>query len=104
MVKVVFVYESARAYVELTDIGIPLLVDVRSRQKGKGHATGLLAKVCRWADTNKQDICLWVENRPNKSKNVLSTTQLISFYEKFGFEICGNPIPEIPMIRVGNGY
>lgn len=53
--------------------------------RGKGHATGLLKKVTSYADSKK--IILLLEVGAYGEEPRLNDAQLISFYEKFGFEV-----------------
>jgi GNAT superfamily N-acetyltransferase len=57
---------------------------LRSKKRGKGHATKLLELVTAICDANEQTVIL--EARAWKVPGGLSQRQLVEFYEKFGFE------------------
>lgn len=85
MEDVVIRFESASAVLKERD-GMVQLRNVQSKKGGLGHGTGVMLLVCKYADRHQLDLYLQV--RPYRSPvnpNVLNVSQLIVFYEKFGF-------------------
>jgi hypothetical protein len=59
--------------------------DLESTEKRKGHGTAVMRSATRFADDSNLTLTLQVES--SNCENGLSDTQLISFYEKFGFVV-----------------
>lgn len=82
---ILFQYESATARIKDVS-GNYMLCHVYARERRQGHATGLMEKVCRYADENK--IVLYLVADPYKTNmhsDILGPAQLEGFYKKFGF-------------------
>ena len=62
------------------------LSELYSVTRGRGYATALMQMVCDWADENH--IHLWLVAKPyGNPRGALGQSQLIDFYEKFGFQV-----------------
>lgn len=80
-----FKHESASARIKAVS-GIQMLCHVYSRERRQGHATGLMEKVCRYADENH--ITLYLIADPYKTtmnSDIMTPARLEEFYHKFGF-------------------
>lgn len=78
-------YESASARVKQVD-GEYVLINVYSRDRGKGHGSGLMERVIEYADRNQ--IRLKLIARPYKTVargDILSSEALVDFYRRYGF-------------------
>ena len=100
-----FEYESASCEVTIVS-GQGLVHRVYSKDRGKGHANGLLRRVTEWADENDLELFLRAQAYGHPVQTILDNNQLIQFYGKFGFErtdsgddIC---MSNIPMLRLPN--
>jgi GNAT superfamily N-acetyltransferase len=82
---ILFKHESASA--RLQDVsGVIMLCHVYSRERRQGHATGLMEKVCRYADEN--EIRLHLRASPYKTtrqSDIPNQQKLEEFYRRFGF-------------------
>lgn len=82
---ILFKHESASARIKEVS-GNSMLCHVYSRERRQGHATGLMEKVCRYADEN--GITLYLVADPYKTtmqSDIMTPGQLEEFYRKFGF-------------------
>lgn len=78
-------FESASASIKEVN-GEHMLVNVYARDRGKGHASGLMDRVIYYADKNQLRLKLIA--RPYKTVargDVLSPEALVEFYRKYGF-------------------
>lgn len=79
-----FTYESASCRIE--DNGYTWLTRFVAKEKRVGHGTGLMKAVVEWADANDKELCLVVGAYEDVTDG-LTEDQLISFYQRYGFEI-----------------
>lgn len=87
MNRMVFKYLSAT--VEIAEsFGEPTwkVVNLKSEEPGRMHATVLMTGLCEWADERKIDLFLIAQASGDPRKGTLNNDQLMRFYEKFGFK------------------
>lgn len=95
-----FKFESATASLRQFDTSVPwVLSSVFSRDRGKGHATGLMEQIVAYADEHDIEIQLLVKRFKYTDSKALDNEQLRAFYEKFGFEWDGEKSLPLRMIR-----
>lgn len=82
-----FTYKSSSLELRERD-GYMQLVNLYSKEPGKGHATSLLTKVCEYADQHGVTIQLIAKQYGNS--HGLSNEQLSKLYERFGFNQNGS--------------
>jgi GNAT superfamily N-acetyltransferase len=84
-----FKYKSATATVSVFAEKRCWVYNVQSDKRKKGHATGLMLKIVKWADKHGYDLKLTAdafgENSFKKNKD------LAEFYKRFGFTNEKNP-------------
>lgn len=98
IIKTVFKFQSARVTLEHFDNGTAKLSGLYSEERGQGHASELLMEVTRYAD--KHELAMWlILQRFGDPHGGLSNQQLVSFYQKFGFDILDDTERPITMIR-----
>lgn len=89
---------SARAKLRHEDDTNAKLVDVYSEIRGQGHATQLLTSIME--DVDRKGITLWLEVQGyGDPHTVLTNSQLIRFYERFGFDVIDHTHCPIQMVR-----
>lgn len=94
-----FAYESATARLKVMN-GHLWVVSVFARDRGKGHATGLLKEITSWADERGEVLFLSVGSaNPRKHPNILTDEQLISMYQRHGFEMLDSAKRAMPVMR-----
>lgn len=81
-----FSYESARVTLVYERNQTARLIDLYSENRGRGDAKEVMLEAIRYAD--KHGITIWLEvQRYGDWRNSLDNDQLISFYERFGFDL-----------------
>lgn len=97
-----FHHESASARLsQLAHPNLYLLTNLFSHERGKGHANGLLKLITEFADSNQLSIFLEAQPYGRPVQTALSTMQLVTLYEKHGFEIKEKGLFRggVPMVR-----
>lgn len=81
-----FRYESATCKLTEHGDGTADLTHVYAKNRGQGHASGLLRLVMEYVDSRELTVYLRVRAYGGPVQTMLSNEQLIKFYSKFGFE------------------
>lgn len=76
-------FKSAQANIWFLDNGVILFSNLYAIDRGKGHASGLIERVCDIADQNNYLVRL--EARQYSDPHGLTTHELIEFYSRHGF-------------------
>jgi len=79
-------YESASANLLMQPDGSAFLLNVMSKERGQGHGTKLMERICTFADQNRLRLTLSVQ-RFGDPHGGLDNQQLLDFYKKFGFTV-----------------
>lgn len=90
-----FKYKSASCYIYIYPNKTAWVYEVRAKKKRKGHATGLLKKVTKYAD--KHGLTLRLVANGYGKKTFKTNVALANFYARFGFSYRENQA--IEMIR-----
>lgn len=86
----VFEYKSATAKIKHKDGLYYMVTDVIAKERNLGHGTGVMHKVCEFADKNNMDLYLQVRPYTTLGDAVILDFESLSvFYQKFGFEFVG---------------
>lgn len=79
-------YGDAQVTLDYEEDTTARLIGLYSENRGRGEATEVMLEAIRHAD--KHGITLWLEvQRYGDWRNSLDNNQLISFYERFGFDL-----------------
>lgn len=93
-----FKFLSATATLRYEDKETAKLTNLYSEVRGQGHATQLLTTITDLAD--QDGISIWLEVQSNGDPHtVMTNSQLISFYEKFGFDVLDRSHCPVRMVR-----
>jgi hypothetical protein len=90
-------YESASVALTWRPGRILALSNLYSIQERKGHATELMRLVCEYADKHAKVVILRV-NQYGKTTG-MNNSQLIQFYQKFGFRLIRGATAENLIMR-----
>ena len=89
---------SAQATLRYEDDKTAKLYNVYSEIRGQGHATHLLSSIVEFADD--EGITIWLDVQSyGDPHTVLTNSQLITFYEKFGFDVLDRSHRPVRMVR-----
>ena len=81
-----FQYESATAKIRVSETEpIATLTSVYAKERGKGHASGLMRTITEYADANELSLFLSVLRFGHPVQESLDNDALVQFYQKFGF-------------------
>lgn len=84
--RITFTYGDAQVTLSYEDDRTAKLTALYSESRGKGEATAVMMEAMQFAD--KQGTALWLEvQRYGDWRNSLDNKQLITFYERFGFDL-----------------
>lgn len=80
----IFKYKSASAKLYIYGDDTAYLSNVRSENRGRGHAAGLLEDICKFAD--KYGVVLTLMVKANgRPPSVMTNKHLEEFYGRYGF-------------------
>ena len=84
--RINFTYGDAQVTISYEDVRTAKLTALYSENRGKGEATAVMLEAMSFAD--KHGTALWLEvQRYGNWRNSLDNKQLITFYERFGFDL-----------------
>ena len=98
MPNISFRHASARCDLALFRDGTYSLVNLHSRDRGRGHAKALLRKVCDYADENDITMRLTVQAYSPPDRG-LTNAQLEVLYSRYGFVRVSKLNGRVQMVR-----
>ena len=84
-----FKHKSATATVQIYFDGTCGVYNVQSEKRKKGHGTGLMKKIVKWADKHDRTVLITADAFGPKSFK--KNKDLADFYKRFGFLDAKNP-------------
>jgi len=86
LTRTTFHYGDAQVTLVYEDDATARLIGLYSESRGKGEAKEVMLEATRHAD--KLGVTIWLEvQRFGDWRNSLDNNQLVSFYERFGFDL-----------------
>lgn len=86
LTRTTFRYGDAQVTLVYEDDNTARLIGLYSESRGRGEAKQVMLEATHYAD--KHGIAIWLEvQRYGDWRNSLDNNQLISFYERFGFDL-----------------
>lgn len=90
LTRTTFRYGDAEVTLVYEDDKTAMLVGLFSKSRGRGDAKAVMMEAMQYAD--KHGLGVWLEaRRYGDWRTSLNNDQLISFYERFGFDLVGQP-------------
>lgn len=99
--RTILKFKSASAQLQIGEDGDQAKVTrVYASQRGQGHGSGLLTVIEQFAD--ERGMSLWLEVEPYKkvAHEILDLEQLVSFYQRHGFEMRKQSLNAKPVVMV----